>query len=111
MRLMNVSRPGRRSGLSRSHSATASVGLGRRAELHAERVLHAGEELDVRAVELAGAVTDPEQVRRAVVPVAGEAVLAGERLLVAEQQRLVGRVAVDLVELRAPCRGRSRTPP
>ena len=53
----------------------------------------------MRAVELAGALADPEQVRRAVVPVAGEAVLAGERLLVVEEQRLVRRVEVDLVQL------------
>ena len=50
-------------------------------------------------VELAGALTDPEHVRRAVVPPAGERVLAGEGLLVAEQQRLVAGVEVDLVEV------------
>ena len=49
---------------------------------------------------LAGALADPEQVGRAVVPVAGEAVAAGERLLVPEQQRLVRRVEVDLVQLQ-----------
>ena len=37
--------------------------------------------------------------------------LAGQRLLVAEDQRLVARVEVDLVELRARLRGRCRTPP
>ena len=58
-----------------------------------------GEELDVRAVELPGALADPQQVRGAVVPVAGEAVAAGERLLVAEDQRLVRRVEVDFVQL------------
>ena len=53
------------------------------------------------AVELAGALADPEHVGRAVVPVAGERVPAGERLLVAEDQRLVAGVEVDLVQLRA----------
>ena len=53
----------------------------------------------MRAVELVGAVPDPQQVRGAVVPVAGEAVAAGERLLVAEEQRFVRRVEVDFVEL------------
>ena len=76
------------------------VGVDARAELHAHRVLHAGEELDVGAVELAGAVADPQQVGRAVVPVAGQRVLAGERLLVVEQERLVAGVDVDLVELQ-----------
>ena len=99
MRLMNVSRPGIRLRVEPLAERDRVLGLGRRAELHADRVLHAGEELDVRAVELAGALADPEQVGRAVVPTAGEAVLAGQRLLVPEQQRLVGRVAVDLVEL------------
>ena len=52
------------------------------------------------AVELAGALADPEHVGRAVVPVARQRVLPGQRLLVAEEQRLVARVDVDLVELR-----------
>src|SRR3546814_8036541 len=59
----------------------------------------ATEELDVGAVELAGPLTDPEHVGRAVVPLAGEGVLAGERFLVAEDQRLVAREEVDLVEV------------
>ena len=70
----------------------------RRPDLAADRVADAAEELDVGAVELAGALADPEHVRRAVVPVAGERVLPGERLLVAEDQRLVAGVEVDLVE-------------
>ena len=73
--------------------------LRRGADLAAERVAHATQELDVRPVELAGALADPQHVRRAVVPAAGERVLAGERLLVAEQQRLVAGVEVDLVEV------------
>ncbi len=50
-------------------------------------------------VGLVGPLTDPQHVRRAVVPVAGEAVLAGEGLLVAEDQRLVTGVHVDLAEV------------
>ena len=50
------------------------------------------------AVELAGAVTDPDHVRRAVVPVAGERVLPGQALLVGQDQRLVARPEVDLVQ-------------
>ena len=52
------------------------------------------------AVELAGALADPEHVGRAVVPVAGDRVLPGQRLLVAEDQRLVAGVEVDRVQLR-----------
>ena len=69
-------------------------------ELHAERVVDAGEELDVRAVQLARTVADPEHVGGAVVPVARERVAPRERLLVVEQQALVARPDVDLVQLR-----------
>jgi hypothetical protein len=54
----------------------------------------------VGAVELAGALADPQHVGRAVVPVAGERVLPGERLFVAEEERLVAGVEVDLVQIR-----------
>ena len=54
----------------------------------------------MRTVELMGAVPDPEHVRGAVVPVAGEAVATRERLFVAEEERFVRRVEVDLVQLR-----------
>ena len=79
MRAINVSRPGTRSGFSRSHELDDLLGRRRRPELHAERVVDAGEELDVRAVELPRALADPEQVRRAVVPVAGQRVAARQR--------------------------------
>ena len=113
MRAISVSRPGMRSGFSRAQSSTDLLGRRRRPELHADRVVHAGEELDVRAVELARAVADPEHVRGAVVPVARERVAPRERLLVVEQQALVARPDVDLVQLRRrgevdPARGHER---
>jgi hypothetical protein len=52
------------------------------------------------AVRLAGAVADPQHVGRGVVPVAGRGIDAGQRLLVAEQQRLVAGVEVGLAQLR-----------
>jgi MFS family permease len=52
----------------------------------------------VGAVELPGALADPEHVGRAVVPVAGEGVLAGERFLVAEDEGLVRGVEVHLLQ-------------
>ena len=55
----------------------------------------------MRAVEAACALADPEHVRRAVVPTIGQRVGAGERFFVAEDQRFVARVEVDLVELGA----------
>ncbi len=80
------------------------VGGRRRPDLAADRVVDPAEELDVRPVELAGALADPEHVRRAVVPTAGQRVLAGERFLVAEQERLVAGVDVGLVEGRGVLR-------
>ena len=97
---MSVSRPGTRSGFSASHSATTSSAGGGGPDLAAERVAHAPQELDVGAVDLAGPLADPQHVRRAVVPVPGQGVLAGERLLVAEDERLVAGVEVDLVQAR-----------
>ena len=106
MRVMSVRRPGIRSGFRRSHSATPR----RRwswADLAPDGVVDPGEELDVGAVELAGALAHPDHVGRAVVPVAGERVRARERLLVAEDERLVAGVEVDLVQGRL-ARGRLR---
>ena len=75
--------------------------LGGRSRTHLapDGVLHPLEERDVRAVELTRAFADPQHVRRAVVPVAGEGVDAGERLLVAEYEGLVAGEEVDRVEL------------
>ncbi len=56
------------------------------------------------AVELAGAVADPEQVRRAGVPVTGDRVASGQGLLEVEDQRLVARPDVHLVEGRQRAR-------
>ena len=75
------------------------VGGRRGPDLHAQRVVHAGEELDVGAVELPRALPDPEHVGRAVVPVPGGRVAAGERLLVVEHEPFVARPDVNLMEL------------
>ena len=75
------------------------VGRRRRADLEAERVVHAREELHVSAVRLARALPDPEHVGGAVVPVAGRGVAARQRLLVVEHEALVARPDVHLVEL------------
>ena len=69
------------------------------ADLAADRVADAAQELDVGAVDLACALADPQQVGRAVVPVTGQRVLAGQRLLVAEDQGLVAGVHVDRAEV------------
>ena len=76
----------------------------RRAELDADGVAHAGEEVHVGAVELPGPLPDPEEVGGAVVGVPGPGVDAGQRALVVEEQRLVGGVELhgaDRVEVHA----------
>ena len=101
---------GRAVGVERLAQGEHLVGGGGGAELAADRVADAAEELDVGAVELAGALADPEHVGRAVVPVAGERVLAGEGLLVAEDERLVAGEEVDLVQVGLRSRSRCRRP-
>ena len=52
----------------------------------------------MRVIGLAGAVADPDHVAGRRVPVAGGGIDAGQRLLVAEQQRLVAGVEVGLAQ-------------
>ena len=51
------------------------------------------------AVELAGALADPDEVAGDVVRQLGAAVDPGHRVLVLQDQRLVAGVEVDAVEL------------
>src|SRR5690606_6663424 len=60
----------------RVDQANQLVRIHARADLDPDGVLDAAHELDVRAIQLTGAVTDPQHVRRAVVPAAGETVTA-----------------------------------
>ena len=77
MRVISVRRPGTRSGLSASQSATTSGGVTVGPSFTPIGLPMPRDELDVGAVELARALADPQQVGGAVVPVAGERVLAG----------------------------------
>ena len=58
-------------------------------DLDPHRVAHRGDEVDVRAAEVAGALPHPHEVAGGVVEVAGARVDAGHRALVVEQQGLV----------------------
>ena len=100
---MRVSRPGTRSGSRRSQSATTSSGVAP-GPILAPSGLMTPTGIEVGAVELAGAFADPEHVGRAVEPVAGERVPAGQRLLVAEDERLVAGQEVDLVQASSAAR-------
>jgi hypothetical protein len=71
----------------------------RRPQLDPEWVVDAREELDVGFAGVARALADPEHVAGAAVPVAGRRVAPGERLLVVEDETLVTRPDVDLMEL------------
>ena len=79
----------------------------RRADLESDRVGQQLRERDVRAVELAGALADPEHVRGQVVELRGVAVgalqvQAQQRALVVQQQRLVAGVELDAVQVVVP---------
>ena len=98
MREISVKSPGAVLGVEHVDETAQLVDAHRRADLQPERVGHPAQELHVRAVELAGAVADPQQVRRAVVPVAGERVAPGEGLLVGQDERFVARVEVHALQ-------------
>ena len=95
---MSVRRPGLAIGVETLAQRHELVGRARRPELAAQRVLHAREELHVGAVEGARALADPQQVGRAVVPLAGQAVAPREALLVGEHETFVARPQVDFVQ-------------
>ena len=94
-----MSRPGSPSGLSRSISASASSAEAVGPSLTRDRVADPAEELDVGAVEVAGALADPDQVGGDVVGRAGAAVDPRQGPLVLEQEPFVTRVELDPVEL------------
>jgi len=75
------------------------LGGRRRAELDPDRVVQPAQQLDVRAVEVAGPLADPDHVRRQVVR-AALLVRTGQRPLVLQQQRLVAAPQLDAVGLR-----------
>ena len=93
IRETSVTRPSMRDGSRRSTSSTASSGVVARADLHADRVGDQRRERDVRAVELAGAVADPQLVRREQVQAL--ALQAQQRALVVEDEHLVAGEHLD----------------
>ena len=97
-RVIRVRRPGTRSGLSRSHSPSTSSAVADGPILEPIGLWMPDRNSTVGAVELAGALAHPQHVGRAVVPVVGQRVAAGQRLLVVEDERLVAGPEVDLVE-------------
>ena len=92
-------------GIERIDQPQQVVGLEARAAFETERITDAAQELDMRRSGEAGAVADPQHVRRGVVPVAGQRILPGHRLLVAKQQRLVAGEETDTLDGRHGFRG------
>ncbi len=84
------------------------LGRGGGAELHTDRVADGGGERDVRSVETAGALADPDGVGRQVVGQPGGVLGSGQGALVLQQQRLVAGVQLDLLTGRARARRRWR---
>eukprot|EP00978_Attheya_sp_CCMP212_P018284 scaffold49817_cov43-Attheya_sp.AAC.1 len=78
--------------------ANELVGCALVRNLDAKRVANATDKFEVCAVQLTGALSDPEHVGRAVVPLASGGVLAGECLFVGEEETFVCRVKVCLGE-------------
>ena len=73
--------------------------VGRRPELHADRVVQPGQEIDVGTADLPGPLPHPHQVGGQVVRLA-VLVGPGQRALILQQQRLVAGVELDAVRGR-----------
>ena len=71
-----------------------------RPAFYADRVLDAAQIIHMRMIEPARAVARPQEMARGRVPVAGRGIDARQRLLVAEQQRLMARVEARRAKLR-----------
>ena len=89
--------PGHVAGVEPLDQRRGVLRAGGRAELEPDRVGQLGDQVDVRAVELAGPVADPHHVGRQVVRAPADVVDPGQRALVLEQQRLVAGEQVDAV--------------
>ncbi len=91
--------------IERRDQAQQIVRLQAGAAFQADRILDAAHEFDMGAVELAGAVADPQHVRAGVVPVAAGGIDARHRLFVGQQQRFVAGVEIGAAQLGHGVRG------
>ena len=85
-------------GVEAVHEPGEVVGGRGGADLDAHGVVDAGEDGDVGAVGLAGALPHPEHVGGGVVEAPGAGVLADHGVLVLQEEGLVGGVEVDLAQ-------------
>ena len=82
-------------GVERGDQPLQPGGIHRRADLDGDGIGDTAKVLDVRAVELRGAHSDPRQVRGKVVPAVLSRDEASLRLFIEQMQPLVARVEVD----------------
>ena len=76
------------------------VGREARPDFDADRVANSTKELDMRRPFETGAITDPEEMRARVIPVAGQAVLPCQRLLVRKKESFVAGIELRCFQLR-----------
>ena len=110
-RTMSVSRPGSRLGSSRSQSATSSSAVAPGPSLQASGFWTPEKNSTWASSGISRALTDPQQMGRAVVPLAGQAVAPRQALLVraGSDPRGWSRDRPHAADARAP--GRCRRPP
>src|SRR6202046_2646811 len=72
---------------------------GVRADLDANGIADPAGDLDMSAVQRAGTLADPQEVRRGVVATAALGVFPGQGLLIVQQQRLVAGVQLNRAQL------------
>src|SRR3546814_7714057 len=70
----------------RVEQAQQHVGLEARAAFHADRIADDAQLFDMRRTLKAGAVADPQEMPRGIVPAAGQAVLSRQRLLIGQER-------------------------
>ena len=87
-------------GVERVEHAQQRVRLKAGSTFHANRVADTAQEFDMRRTFEAGAIANPQHVRRGVIPLAGERILTGQRLLIRQQQRLMAGVETGSLDLR-----------
>ena len=79
-------------------------GRGGGAQLDPDGVVDAAGEFDVRVTKGPGPLTDPQEVRRGVIPQPGVEIRSGQRVLIVQEQRLVAGVQLygaQLLRVRA----------
>ena len=92
-------------GIENPNEVQQLAGTARRADLQADRVGDAAEELHVGPARVAGAIADPRHVGAQVVPAGAAGHLAGLSLFIIQMQAFVAGEELDAVEFADPASG------